>query len=90
MKDQFERAAAAKVFGAFLAFGVLGEPSRYVRRNSCIETAIRAAKQVDTPGRHAPLMPAVMRLKEAGCFFSNAAGLTGLGSRLPPQFGQTP
>jgi hypothetical protein len=31
-----------------------------------------------------------MRLLEAGCFSSIASDLMGLGSRLPPQFGQTP
>ena len=57
MKHQFKRPSAAQVFGTSVAFGVLGEPSRYVCCNSCIETAIRAPKQINTPGRHDPLMP---------------------------------
>jgi len=30
----------------------------------------------------------VTRFNDAGCFSSNAADVTGLGSKLPPQFGQ--
>jgi len=56
IKDKFERAAAAQIPGAFLAAGMLGKSPRYVCRDTCIETAIRTAKQVNTPGRHDRLM----------------------------------
>ena len=56
MKYQLEWATAAQVFGALLAFSVLGESSRHVGRNARVETSICATQQIDAPGFHHRLM----------------------------------
>ena len=68
IKDEFERAAPAQILSAFLAVGVLSEPPRYICRDACIETAIRTAKQVNTPGGQDRLMFALRVSKKPDAF----------------------
>ncbi len=85
---QFERLPASQVLGAAAAKPMLVEASAHIIRDTGVKTAVRATQDVQAEAIHDRLLNT--RLVDAGCLPSKLLGLTGLGSKFPPQLGHTP